>query len=210
MKSTQRSISLIEKTDAKYLGHCKEMAFSRNINRHLTVPDSKRIITGWLEQALIRFLSSFYALHQKNILTWEELTKFNTYARRYRELDAVFKLESVTIYFEIKASQSNSSYKRGITQINHNLSLLQRIDSDTRAVLVLADCRSFDMSFGYHKDKISESIGKSTVYVLKEGLKDPIELNSSAKTLWMLNADDICELASKYGAPLEEDSFSEY
>jgi len=94
------------------------MAADRSINRHIAEPDSKRLITSWLELSLIKHFSQQYTFEKKNILTWEELNIYNIYIRKFSELDAVFSTINSNLYMEIKASLSKSNLRRGKDQID--------------------------------------------------------------------------------------------
>ena len=205
-----RSVSLIDESDSKYQEHCKNMQLIRNCNRFIGEPDYKQVITAWLEAVIIQHLSSTFIFDKRNILTWEELSNYNQYSRRYREIDGLFSSNDGLIYIEVKASLSKSNFQKGKTQINDNLKLLASISKQPRAVLILADCRCFDPTFGYAKEFIEEKKATSDVYKNIEGMNFPTSLGDSSKWLWLLNQDEVQTLAALYGPPNEEELQPEY
>ena len=203
MRSVYRSVSLIDKSNINYIRHCNKMAADRSINRHIAEPDSKRLITSWLELSLIKHFSQQYTFEKKNILTWEELNIYNIYIRKFSELDAVFSTINSNLYMEIKASLSKSNLRRGKDQIDKNLQLIRRINSNFSAQLIMADCRCFDKSFGYNKDEIVELMQESNQYALIEGLEGQ-ETIPPPKSLLILNEADVLNLAARFGPPIED------
>jgi len=204
MLARYKSISLIDRMDRQYQEHCRKMKFIKNCNRYIGVPDYKQVITSWLETVIIKLLKAKFSHDKRSILTWEELTNRNQYVRKYREIDALFSSSAGLIYIEVKASLSKSSYKRGKTQVSENSNLLLSIDPNVKAILVMADCRCFDPSFGYAKEFIEEKMPSSKIYRNIEGLKYPDSFDSTSKWLWLINQIDVTELAKIYGSPQED------
>jgi len=210
MRSQYKSITFVNKRDSQYQEYCRNMSYLRNSNRFQNESDSKQVITAWLENVVIKFLSKCYPLDERNILTWEELSSMNIYSRKFKEIDGLFNSGNGQIYVEVKASLSKSSYKRGRAQINENLKLMKMISPNITAVLIMADCRYFDPSFGYAKEFIDEKNSNTDVYTLCEGLEGSIDFSSSNKWIWLLNEQDVKNLTDEFGPPHHEEESTEY
>jgi hypothetical protein len=199
-----RSVELIEKNDGRYQYYCKKMKFIKNSNRFVGERDAKQLITSWLERVIIKHLSSSFTHDTRNILTWEELNFFNHYNRKYSEIDGLFCTSDGTLYVEVKASLSKSSFSRGKSQINKNLNLISIPSKNSKAALVMADCRCFDPTFGFSKEYVETQKAKNGIYKYIEGLTFPNSFSSSLKWIWLLNQDDVQQLAEMYGSPYTE------
>jgi len=211
MHAQYRSINLIPKDDQRYQEHCSKMRFINNSNRFSGDFDYKQVITAWLEQKIIQHVSRKFIYDKRCILTWEEITSMNRYSRKFKEIDCLFSSDDGPLYMEVKASLSKSSFKRGKTQINENFKLLSLVNNKTKSILVMADCRCFDSSFGYAKEFIDSDTDTSARYKLIHGLGIPEAWSGSDKWLWLLDQKDVLELAKVYGPPEEEqDGFQDY
>ena len=189
------------------------MKFINNINRFLGDFDYKQVITAWLEQKVIEHVSRKFLYDRRRILTWEEITSMNQYSRKYKEIDCLFNSDDGLLYMEVKASLSKSSYKRGKTQINDNSKLLSLVNDKVKSILVMADCRCFDPTFGYAKEFIDANADTSERYELIHGLGYPESWSASDKWLWIIDQKDVLELAKVYGPPQEDkdkDEFEDY
>jgi hypothetical protein len=153
---------------------------------------------------ILKYLSVKFTQNKKTILTWEELTNTNKYVRKYREIDGVFNSPEGLIHIEVKASLSKSSFKKGKTQISESSKLLSTISPNSIGILMLADCRCYDPTFGYAKEFIENEMNSSELYKYIEGLKYPASFRSSSRWLWLLDENDTIELAKIYGPPLED------
>ncbi len=209
MLARYKSISLIDRMDRQYQEHSRKMRFIQDSNRHIGEPDYKRVITSWLEATVIKHLSIRFLHDKRTILRWDELTNTNQYVRKYREIDGLFTSPEGLIYIEVKASLSKSNYKRGKSQVSENSKLLLSIDPNAKSILVMADCRCYDPTFGYAKNFIEEKKTSSENYKSIEGLKYPESFDGPSKWLWVLTETDITELAKLYGPP-EEDNTLEH
>lgn len=210
VRAKYRSVSLIDKNDKNYLAHVEKMRFIRNCNRSASEPDYKRVITSWLEVVVNKHLSKFFIQDTRNILTWEELNNMTQYCRRYREIDGLFSLGEEKIYIEVKASLSKSNFNKGKSQINETLTLLTTTSKRPLALLIMADCRCYDPSFGFAKDFIDEKINASDAYKPIEGLTIPNSFKDSSKWLWTLSQADVEQLANVYGPPKDEEFEEDY
>ena len=210
MRAQYRSIKLIETNDKNYQEYSKKMQFLRNTNRFAGEADSKQVITAWLERVMNKHLSGTFIHSKYNILTWEELNSLNQYTRKYTEIDGLFSSKDGTLYIEVKASHSKSSLNRGKTQINKNLKLITFISKNPIAILVMADCRCFDPTFGFSIESIEDGTTTSTLYKKIDGLNFPESFNSSNKWLWLLSQDDVHQLATLYGSPQTDADNQEY
>ena len=84
------------------------------------------------------------------------------------------------------------------------------ISPNITAVLIMADCRYFDPSFGYAKEFIDEKNSNTDVYTLCEGLEGSIDFSSSNKWIWLLNEQDVKNLTDEFGPPHHEEESTEY
>ncbi len=204
-----RSVRLIDKGEKIYKEHCERIRFLEKSNRIIGEPDYKRSITSWLEIVLVKYLSKTLTPDSRNILTWEELDSYNRYLRKFREIDGFFSIGTEKIFIEVKASLSKSNFNRGKTQIKETLQLLARTSHCVRGILIMADCRCFDPTFGYAKEIIEGKISASESYKTIEGLNfEPIFVKSE-KWLWTLSQEDVLKLAELYGPP-EDEEYGEY
>lgn len=200
-----KSVSLISKSDSAYLEFCRKIRASKNINRGETTPDRKITVSNWIERVLNDVVSKRYKRIEKNIISWQELTLYGSYSKRYRELDGLFQQEKFTIILEVKASISKSSFSKGRSQVNSNLNLVRKIYPNTIAILALVDCRFFDSEFGYAMDQVIETIQGESAYELIKGLNPPEIIDGNNKILWILNESEVQQIASIYGAPYDLD-----
>lgn len=203
------SVNLISRTDRHYQDHCRKMSFIKNCNRFVGTPDSKQVITSWLEAVIVKHLSKKFTHDNRSILTWKELSSNNQYFSKYREIDGLFSSPQGLIYIEVKASLSKSSFNRGKIQVNENFRLLSKLEPNLMAILVMADCRCYDPTFGYAKDYIEKENTSNVLYKNIEGLNYPKSFYDASNWLWLLNETDVTELANIYGPP-QEDQIQEY
>lgn len=200
-----KSISLVSKSDAAYLEFCKKIRASKNVNRGATTPDRKSTISNWIERAVNDVISQQYMRIEKNIITWQELTPYGSYSKRYKELDGFFREDKLHIILEVKASISKSSFSKGRSQVNSNLDLVRKIYPNTIAILALVDCRSFDSEYGYAMDQVIEMIQSESTYALARGLNPPKIIDGKNKILWILNELEVQQIVSIYGPPYDLD-----
>lgn len=206
MQPNIKSISLISRDDSGYREYCKKIRDSKNINRAISTPDRKAIISSWIEHSLNKFLGQHYIKINTDIITWLELNHYGSYSRRYKEIDGFYKSEGFFLLLEVKASISKSNFTKGRSQVNTNLDLISMIHPNTMAILALADCRYYDSEFGYAMDKVLETMANGSTYLLQEGLAPPKISAESHKLLWIINEADVLKIAETYGPPYEPDS----
>jgi hypothetical protein len=70
MRSQYKSITFVNKRDGKYQEYCRNMSYLRNTNRFQNERDSKKVITTWLENVVIKFLSKYYTPEGRSTLAW--------------------------------------------------------------------------------------------------------------------------------------------
>jgi len=207
MLNKYKSISLMNKDSKYYRDYLKSLYDNRNINKGESEPDPKYVITKWAEDCITQLLSSHYKKIDKNILTWMELNSYGIYNRRFRELDGLFEFDGKYIYLEVKASQSKSNYRRGKSQINANLSMINLIRANTVGVLCMLDCRCFDNDFGFYEHpETIENPEIENIYKVLRGLTLPLEIDHHCKYYWLISESETNALGNKYGEPVDINS----
>lgn len=200
-----KSVPLISRSDKAYLSYCKDMRYQKNINRGETTPDTTLEISKWIEKIINKLISQKYKKIEADIITWQELTSYGTYIKRYKEMDGLFEFENGYAILEVKASVSKSSFKRGISQIKSNVDLVSVLCPNLASILVLADCRRFDKNFGYAIDKVMMLIQNEMNFSLITGLDPPVMESESKNIFWIISDGDIEKIAQIYGSPQDED-----
>jgi len=201
-----KNTALISRLNSRYVMYCREqIAFKNSIPKE-RIADSRQVVTAWAEANVNRLLSKHYESDDRSILTWEEIGLVSSYRRRYKELDGVFKNSDGLLYVETKASSSNSSFKKGKSQINENLQILSNINSRFSALLVLCDCNVLDPDFGVMSEEMKVQLIASAEYSVYKGLSDIPKIVAGTKSIWLIETDSILELISIYGPPVDDQS----
>ena len=193
-----KNTALISRLNPRYVMYCREQIAFKNSIPKVRIADSRQVVTAWAEANVNRLLSKHYQSDDRSILT--------SYRRRYKELDGVFKNSDGLLYVETKASSSNSSFKKGKSQINENLQILSNINSRFSALLVLCDCNVLDPDFGVMSEEMKVQLIASAEYSVYKGLSDTPKIVAGTKSIWLIDTDSILELISIYGPPVDDQS----
>lgn len=199
-----KNTTLISRSNPRYAMHCREqIAFKNSIPKERVV-DPQQVVTAWAESSINRLLAKYYESDDRSILTWEELGAGGSYRRKYRELDGLFKSANGLLYVETKASTSNSSIKKGSSQINENLQMLSGIISAFSALLVLCDCQVLDQEFGVMSPEMNAQILTSNEYSIFQGITDIPKIIPKTKSMWIIDESSVLELVKLFGPPVDE------
>lgn len=186
--------------------HCREQIVIRNSIPKERVMDSQQLVTLWAESSINQLLGKYFEKDDRSILTWEELGSSASYRRKYKELDGLFRSSNGLIYVETKASTSNSSFKKGKSQINENLQILSHLNTRFSALLVLLDCNVLDTSFGVMSEELRTQIHSTEEYSVFEGLAEIPKLAPGKKSIWIIDGEGVSELVNLFGPPIEDSS----
>ena len=199
-----KNIALISRSNPRYVMHCHEQISLKNSISKERVVDPQQVVTAWAESSINRLLCKYYESDDRSILTWEELGAAGSYRRKYRELDGLFKSANGILCVETKASTSNSSVKKGRSQINENLQILSGINSAFSALLVLCDCHVLDQEFGVMSPEMSAQLLTSNEYSIFQGLTDIPKIIPKTKSMWIIDEISVLEMVKVFGPPVDE------
>ena len=162
--------------------YCREQIDIKNSIPKERIVDPQQVVTAWAELSINRLLSKYYESDDQLIMTWEELGSASSYRRKYKELDGLFKSADGLMYVETKASTSNSSVKKGRSQINENLKML----------------------FGVISQEMRDQILTSTEYSIYQGISDIPKIIPATKSMWILDEISVLEMVKQFGPPVDE------
>ena len=199
-----KNTALISRSNPRYVMHCKEQIAIKNSIPKERIADPRQVVTAWAESIVNRLLARHFEPDDRSILTWEELGTGSTYKRKYKELDGIFKNSDGHLYVETKATTSNSSIKKGKSQINENLQILSRINPRFSAFLVLCDCHVLDSEFGVMSDEMRLNILSSNEYSIYEGLANIPKIIPGTKSIWLINTNAVIDLINLFGSPVDD------
>ena len=205
-----KNTALISRKNPRYVLHCREQIAIKNSVPKERVVDPQQVVTAWAESSVNRLLGTYYESDERSILTWEELGSASSYRRKYKELDGLFKTPYGPLYVETKASTSNSSVKKGRSQINENLQLLSSINSKFSALLVLCDCHVLDQEFGVMSQEMKAQILTSNEYSIYQGIADIPKIIPETKSMWILDEISVLEMVEQFGPPVDELNSSDF
>lgn len=199
-----KNIALISRNNPRYVMYCREQIAIKNAIPKERVADSQQLVTSWAESSINQLLGKYFEKDDRSILTWEELGSSASYRRKYKELDGLFRSSNSLIYVETKASTSNSSFKKGKSQINENLQILSNINTRFSALLVLLDCNVLDPSFGVMSEELRKQIHLTEEYSVFEGLAEIPQVAPGKKSIWIIDGEGVSELVNIFGPPIED------
>ena len=199
-----KNLALISRNNPRYVMYCREQIDIKNSIPKERIVDPQQVVTAWAELSINRLLSKYYESDDQLIMTWEELGSASSYRRKYKELDGLFKSADGLMYVETKASTSNSSVKKGRSQINENLQMLSSIDSKFCALLILCDCHVLDQEFGVMSQEMRDQILTSTEYSIYQGISDIPKIIPATKSMWILDEISVLEMVKQFGPPVDE------
>jgi hypothetical protein len=174
------------------------MTYQANVNRGERVPDTRQLLSAWLENAVRSELSTSFKTLNENIITWEERTSRGFTKRHYKEIDCLISLDTKTIIcVEIKSSMSKSSIKGGRSQLGKSNELLKKIYPNIISLLVLGDCSELEPSLGKLED--DELFLQLGTY---QNFSEFIDFKEDSKHYyWILSANTLQILSEKYPLP---------
>ena len=204
-----RNVHLSKQDNWSYRERCAYHATVRRIEAGERGEDARRHVTEWAEQVACRIIARDHEQDRRNLVSWEELNVYGHYANRHRETDGVFKLGQGSMLLEVKASASPASIKKGRRQLNQNLSLLSQTRTPFYGTLALFDCSHLSSEFAAPAPGVMEQFTQSGDYGVVVGIDWAVDLGRFSKWLWLVDAQGVDELISRYGPPAEsEDSMA--
>jgi hypothetical protein len=174
------------------------MAYQSNVNRAERIPDTRQLLSNWLELVVRSELSARFNILDTNIITWEERTSRGFSKRHYKEIDCLISLDAKTIIcVEIKSSLSKSSIKSGRSQLNRSNELLKKIYPNVISLLVLGDCSEIEPTLGkLVDDEMPIQLGTYVNFSEFDGYKE-----DSINYFWILNARTLDSHSNTYPLP---------
>lgn len=199
---TIKNVRLISRTDRAYVLWSRNMAFQSNVNRAERIPDTRQLLSSWLELVVRSELSKKFNTLETNIITWEERTSRGFSKRHYKEIDCLISLDAKTIIcVEIKSSLSKSSIKSGRSQLNKSNQLLKKIYPNIISLLVLGDCSEIEPTLGKLVDEeLPLQLGTYVNFSEFDGFKE-----ESKNYFWILSSSTLDSHSNTYPLP-EKDS----
>lgn len=201
-----RNVRLSSKDNRSYLERCAYHATLRRIGSGERESDARRHVTEWAEQVACQIVQQQYEQDSRNIISWEELNVYGHYARKYREMDGVFKLDQGSMLLEVKASTSPACIRKGRKQLNDNLGLLGQIHDRFSGMLVLFDCSQLSPDFAAPAQGSIEQLKNSGEYGIVQGIEWTLEPGRFSKWLWLIDAQGVEQIISRYGPPAENEA----
>lgn len=198
-----RNVRLSTKNSRSYRERCAYHATLRRIESGEKEADARRHVTAWAEQVACRIIRQQYEQDSRNIISWEELNVYGHYASKHRETDGIFKLDQGSMLLEVKASLSQASIKKGRQQIHANLSLLGQTRDQFCGMLVLFDCSELSPDFAAPALGSIEHLKNSGEYGVIQGIDWAVEPGRFNKWLWLVDAQGVEQISSRYGPPAE-------
>jgi hypothetical protein len=203
---TIKNVRLISRTDRAYILWARNMAYQSNVNRAERTPDTRQLLSNWLESVVRSELSKNFNALETNIITWEERTSRGFAKRHYKEVDCLISLDSKTIIcVEIKSSLSKSSIKGGRSQLSRSNELLRKIYPNIISLLVLGDCSDIEPTLGkLEGEELPTHLGSYVNFSEFSGFTE-----ESKHYFWIISSSTLDNYSEKYPLP-EKDSFDHH
>ncbi len=198
-----RNVRLSSKDNRSYRERCAYHATIRHIESGEREADARRHVTTWAEQMACRIVAQHHEQDNRNIISWEELNVYGHYANKHRETDGVFKLDQGSMFLEVKASTSQACIKKGRQQLQQNLSLLDQTRDRFSGMLVLFDCSQLSPDFAAPAQGTLEHLKHSGEFGIVQGMNWTLEPGRFSKWLWLVDAQAVEQIMSRYGPPEE-------
>lgn len=122
-----RHIRLAPPDDAEYLGYLARLRDARPPGWGRR--SAGEYLGGVVEKAVVHWLKSRVPLKEERILTWEQRLKNSRSGRLYREIDAIWEIDSESLcLFEIKFTHAENIAKgAGIKQLETSCEILAQV-----------------------------------------------------------------------------------
>ena len=199
-----RNVHLSTKDSRFYKERCAYHATLRRIGSGEREADARRHVTEWAERVACQIVQQKFVQDNRNIISWEELNVYGHYARKHRETDGVFKLDQGSIFLEVKASTSQASIRKGRQQLHENLKLLNQTRDRFSGLLVLFDCSQISPDFSAPAQGSIEDLTNSGEYGIVQGNEWTLEPERFNKWVWLVDAQEVEAIISRYGPPAED------
>ncbi len=149
MSKSIRGATLLSLNDRGFKSHNAKHAWIAQHNSGNRVVDPRLALCEEIEHLIRSKLSSRLIETEYRVLRWQEEGIRFGHTTRYRELDAVYAIDSRNfIILEVKASCSKSSIKGGIKQLQRSVRILQTTYSAAAGVLVVVNLGLYTKAFG--------------------------------------------------------------
>ena len=201
-----RNVRLSSKDNRSYRERCAYHATLRRIESGEKETDARRHVTAWAEQVACRIIAQQHEQDSRNIISWEELNVYGHYASKHKETDGIFKLDQGSMLLEVKASTSPASIRKGRKQLNENLCLLDQTRDRYCGMLVLFDCSQLSPDFAAPALGSIEQLKNSGEYGIVQGMDWALEPGRFSKWLWLVDAQGVEQIISRYGPPAENEA----
>lgn len=201
-----RNVRLSTKDNRSYRERCAYHATLRRIGSGEREADARRHVTEWAEQVACQIVQQQYEQDSRNIISWEELNVYGHYASKHKETDGIFRLDQGSMLLEVKASTSPASIRKGRKQLNENLSLLGQTRDRFCGMLVLFDCSQLSPDFAAPAQGSIEQLKNSGEYGIVQGIDWTLEPGRFSKWLWLIDAQGVAQIISRYGPPAENEA----
>ena len=198
-----RNVRLSTKDNRLYRERCAYHATIRRIESGEKEADARLHVTQWAERVACHIVQQHYEQDKRNIISWEELNVYGHYASKHRETDGIFKLDRGSMLLEVKASTSQASIKKGRQQLHQNLNLLNQTRDRFSGMLVLFDCSELSPDFSAPVSGAVEHLKNSGEYGVVHGLDWNFKPGEFSKWLWLIDAQGVEQMVSRYGPPAE-------
>lgn len=126
-----RHIRLVRPDDTEYLGFLARLRDNRPPGWGRR--SAGEFLGGRVERAVYHWLQSHVPLKEERILSWEQRLNNNRSGRRYREIDAIWEIDSESLcLFEIKFTHAENIAKgAGIKQLETSCGILATVPEHT-------------------------------------------------------------------------------
>lgn len=198
-----RNVHLSSKDNRSYRERCAYHATIRRIESGEREADARRHVTEWAEQVACQIVRRHCEQDRRSIISWEELNVYGHYATRHRETDGVFRFGQGSMLLEVKASTSRACIKKGRQQLDANLGLLDQTRDRFSGMLVLFDCSQLNPELAAPAQGAIENLKNSGEYGIVQGIDWALEPGHFSKWLWLVDAQGVEQIISRYGPPAE-------
>ncbi len=126
--SPYRHIRLVRPDDSEYRGYLARLRDNRPPGWGRR--SAGEYLGGKVEQAVQHWLQSHIPLKEERILSWEQRLKNNRSGRCYREIDAIWQIDSESLcLFEIKFTHAdNIARGAGLKQLEASSAILSQVE----------------------------------------------------------------------------------
>jgi hypothetical protein len=130
---------LITRDDRRYQDYLEQFRIARSYQRAMRPPSARQVFGEEVEELLRAWLARSRPLSDRRYLEYEE-RRGGQWVLKYRELDALEIRGRDTVHvYEIKASRSPKSLRRGLRQLEENRKILSLLFPHIAGTLLFLD-----------------------------------------------------------------------